>query len=718
MTDTRLSQRRHARPLVSRLMLALWLAAPPVFAQDAATMPAGSDANAELQVIASALARMQDTDTALSLSADGAALYDAEPVKLDGYAYCSQSVALAERGQFRRSVQAASKAMHVALQTGNSDLLAKAYRDLAIVFNYAGQLERAETFAQLALTKQAQDPAKVRGPAFKVLGDVRTRQQRYDEAVAAYAQALDASSERYRPLVQASLVNALILSGDTARAQTTLDALALPDDPALAFQQQRTRGRLLLAQHKPAEALALYQQLVATPVPGDEGNYRMWALDGVSQSEQALGHPQQAAQALDQAITAFDGVRARFRSDEFKMGLFSDFQGVFDRAVRLHAEAGEAEAAFDISERSRARALLDAIADRGTASADVTAPPVTAAQLRTQLHEDERVVAYHALDDKLLAWVASAQGVQQVSIALKRTDLARLVEAYRAAIIGLRPGAISAGDSIANLLIAPLNLQPGQRLVFVPHGPLHYLPFQALRVDGQYLIQRHPLSLAPSVSVATRLALRSRAAPPRLLAFGNPLVSPAVADPLPHAQEEVDHIATLFPRPQVFFEADATRARFEADAPKARIVHVAAHARADLADPLHSQILFADVDGKTHFLEAHDVLDLDLHDVALVTLSACESGLGKVTDGDEALGFTRSFLSAGSAALVASLWPVPDRETEKLMRTFYGDLRQGDDAQRAMQAGQLAVIANPDTNHPFYWAAFNLIGDWRLKVEK
>ena len=664
-----------------------------------------------------AISRMDDADTALALAEDGAALYETETVRLDGYEYCSQAVALADRGEFRRSVQAASKALHVALQTGNEDLLAKAYRDLAIVFSYSGQLDRAETFATLALSKHAEDPQKVQGPAHKILGDVRSRQQRYPEAIAAYELALQTSSARYRPLVQASLANALIQSGDLVRAQRELDALQAPDDPAQRAQLERTRGRLLLAENKPAQALALFQRLAAQTVPGDEGNYRMWALDGVSRSEQALGHPDQAAQALDQALAAFDNVRARFRSDEFKMGLFSDLQSVFERAIGLYSQTGNPERAFAVSERSRARALLDAVADRGKTPEDATAQVADVASLRKLLRADERIVAFHSLKDQLLVWVISPEGVSEHRIAVSRADLVRLVEAYRQAIVGLRPSAVDAGDSIASLLLAPLGLQDGLRLIVIPHGPLHYLPFQALRMDGKYLIQRHPIAIAPSVSIAARLAARAPTTAPRLLAFGNPLVSPAVAEPLPGAEREVGNLAALFPRPQVYLEAMATKARFQSEAPKARIVHVAAHARADIADPLHSQILLADENGRQNFLEAREVLSLNLNNVSLVTLSACESGLGRGADGDEVLGFTRSFLSAGTSALVASLWPVPDRDTERLMTTFYRDLRAGDDLQRAMQAGQLAVLEHPETSHPFYWASFNLIGNWRLTVE-
>ena len=170
-------------------------------AQQAADVPGTAvDAASEARAALAAIGRLEDADTALSLAAEGAALYEREAVKLDGYAYCSQAVELADQGEFRESARAASKALHVALQTGNIDLLGKAYRDLAIACSYAGQLERAEQFANLALKYPGQDPTQVNGPARKVLGDVRTRQQRYDEAIAFYDQAREQSSARFRPL--------------------------------------------------------------------------------------------------------------------------------------------------------------------------------------------------------------------------------------------------------------------------------------------------------------------------------------------------------------------------------------------------------------------------------------------------------------------------------------------------------------------------------------
>jgi CHAT domain-containing protein len=319
-----------------------------------------------------------------------------------------------------------------------------------------------------------------------------------------------------------------------------------------------------------------------------------------------------------------------------------------------------------------------------------------------------------------MAWVLSNQGVTEAAFptALPRNDLARLVDAYRDALIKLNPNAAGIGDQIGKLLLAPLGIEAGKRIIIVPHGPLHYLPFQALRLDGKYLIERNPISIAPSISIAARLAERTPTAAAELLAFGNPTISPDVADPLPGAEREVHELSRQFPGAKLFFKDEANKTNFTANAAQARLVHIAAHATVDTLDPLHSKVLLADENGQPNYLEARDVLDMNLGNVAMIALSACESGLGRVEDGDEVLGFTRSFLSAGTSTLLASLWPVSDAATEKLMTTLYADLAKGEQVQDAMRDAQRTVMADPETAHPFYWAPFNLIGNWRLKVAK
>lgn len=696
----------HGRSLLLAVLLASGTGS--VVAQDGEGLPQSRLSNAD-----AAAARMHDADTALRLGSEGALLYSQEEVKLDGYQYCSQAVALAEAGEFRASIRAASKALHLGRETGNEDLIAKANRDLAIAYSYAGNLDKAEEFARQALAHEARDPTQVVGPAHKIIGDVQQRRGEHAAAVASYETALQGSSERYRPLVETSLVNALVKSGDVAGARVRIDAMAAPEEPALRNQFERTHAELLLAENRPGEARDRFRALAAASGGSDGAYGRLWALEGLSRSEQALGDQPAAAGALAQAIDSLDEVRARFRSEEFKMGLFSDVQHIFERAVGLYSELGQPALAFDYSERSRARALLDEVRDRGRLR-DASTATIGLAQLQGLLRADERVVEFHALEDRLLAWVVAPDGIREVAYRLPRSALEALVEAFRDSIVAGRYAAVDGAQQVGDVLIAPLGLEPGTRLIIVPHGPLHYLPFQALRPGGEYLIRNHPVAIAPSISIAAQLTTRSTRVDARLVAFGNPDIGPEYA--LPYSEEEVRKLAVLFPRNTTFLNEAATKTRFRESAGGARLLHVAAHAQADQVDPLYSRIMLANENGRQNFLEAHEVLALDLDNVALVTLSACESGLGRVASGDEVLGFSRAFLSAGTSSLILSLWPVADDATEALMTTLYGELAKGVDVQLAMQRAQLALLDRPEFEHPFFWAPFNVIGNWRLST--
>jgi CHAT domain-containing protein len=182
---------------------------------------------------------------------------------------------------------------------------------------------------------------------------------------------------------------------------------------------------------------------------------------------------------------------------------------------------------------------------------------------------------------------------------VSRDELTELVEVFRNAVVRGRRTAIANADKLGQALIAPLGLAKGQRLIIVPHGPLHYLPFQALRVDGAYLIERHPVAAEPSASVAVRLARRPAVIPKALTAFGNPRIADKYD--LPGADAEVDRLARLFPDSRVYTGVQATKTQFREAARRAPLVHVAAHAEADEVDPLYSRILLANEGGRRSF---------------------------------------------------------------------------------------------------------------------
>ena len=674
-----------------------------------------ADAPAPAHVFDSALARQRDAETLKVLSAEGQLLYQRARVKLDGYRYCSMAVAQAERGELRDSIRSASMAMHVGQAQGNDDLVAVSKRDLAIAYSYAGDLVHAEQYAREALGHQAKDPRIVEGPAYKTLGDVAVRRDRIAEAVQWYEKAATAASDRFRPLVQISLANALVAGGDAARARTLYDAIQPPEADLLPLYR-RGQGNLLLVEGKPQQARQAFEDAAHEASGPDAAYHRLWAVEGIARSELALGNRAAARERFNEAAQLSEAIRARFRSEEFKTGLFGDMQKIFEQAILLSIEAGDVEGAWQLSERSRARALLDIVRGRVTPAGDVelSAGAVTLKEVLSTLRPGEVLVQFHSLDDRLIAWTARSGGLRAVQLPLARAELDRLVEGMRQSIFERRRDTIELASALYDRLIAPLGIARDERLVIIPHGGLHYLPFQALRSPEGYLIERNAIAVAPSASVAVQLARRSEAATGRLIAFGNPANSAREA--LPGAEREVERIGTLYADNRVYVERDASKARFRDEAGNGRVLHVAAHAEVDSVDPLHSRILLAADKDDPGFLEAREVYGVDLAGVSLVTLSACESGLGRIARGDEILGFTRSFLTAGASGLVASLWPVADDSTELLMTTFYGRLARGAEAIDAMRDAQMAVLAQRRFAHPFFWAPFNLIGDWRLRA--
>ena len=143
---------------------------------------------------------------------------------------------------------------------------------------------------------------------------------------------------------------------------------------------------------------------------------------------------------------------------------------------------------------------------------------------------------------------------------------------------------------------------------------------------------------------------------------------------------------------------------------EASLIHIATHGEANEAEPERSGLWLAEENGVPGFLGLGDILGIPL-DASLVTLSACETGYGRLERGEGVIGLSRAFLAAGARSVVVSLWKVNDRSTALLMQQFYGPLLQKRaPAAAALAAAKRALLANPETRSPFYWAPFVLVG--------
>jgi len=141
------------------------------------------------------------------------------------------------------------------------------------------------------------------------------------------------------------------------------------------------------------------------------------------------------------------------------------------------------------------------------------------------------------------------------------------------------------------------------------------------------------------------------------------------------------------------------------------ILHFATHAFFEPSQGLYSGIVLAEEKGEDGFLEAREIVDLNLH-ADLVVLSACETAKGKIHRGEGLIGLTWAFFVAGCASTIVSQWKVMDESTAELMTTFYSHLKAGASKAEALRQAQLHLLRNRKFAHPFFWSPFILIGNW------
>lgn len=340
---------------------------------------------------------------------------------------------------------------------------------------------------------------------------------------------------------------------------------------------------------------------------------------------------------------------------------------------------------------------------RQSGSLPVTGPVFDLRLLQQLLGHDTALVAYYSLGDELVAFVVDGEQVRAVRRLAPMAEVETLVDRLRFQLDAMRRTAGRAGvhadlllqrvrHYLARLYDAVLRpLEPFiaayQRLVFVPHGVLHYAPLQAL-FDGQhYVLERFEICTAPGAAVIQHCAQR----PVRDLGCG---VFVGVPDEhAPRVRDEVLALAQLWPNQITLLEQAATVAALQQHAAQAGVLHLACHGAFRPDNPLFSGLQLAD--GRLTVL---DIYQLRLS-CELVVLSACETGLNLVAPGDEIIGLARGFLTAGAPSVIVSLWTVDDETTARLMTTFYTLLRAGARPAAALrQAQRMLMQSHP---HPF-----------------
>ena len=332
------------------------------------------------------------------------------------------------------------------------------------------------------------------------------------------------------------------------------------------------------------------------------------------------------------------------------------------------------------------------------------------AKLQAGLPREAVLVEYYSAADRLLAAVVGAKSIQivPVSVVSRVTNLLHLL---RFQFSKFRMGAAYTGrfaqpllrstlghlDALHRELIEPIRDRlTGKHVVFVPHGPLHFLPFHALRRGDQYLCDTHTVSYAPSATVFAMCQQKPTNDHPNSLVLGIP------DERAPMILGEVQSVAMLMPQTELFIGEAATAKVLRERGPEIGVIHVATHGIYRQDNPMFSGIKMGD-----GYLNLYDLYQMRLG-AKLVTLSGCATGMNFVADGDELLGLQRGLFCAGASSLLLSLWDVHDRSTSELMQEFYrGYIQSGDMSGSLQRAMRKLREQNP---HPYFWAPFVMIG--------
>lgn len=607
---------------------------------------------------------------------------------------------------------------------------------------------------------------------------LRDQGDRYEEAVARgniifMAPILGMSREERLPLAQ-ELLAAAIAGGNRSMEARAHDYLA----GLTSGREAITHGRqylLMSRQTKRASAIVMALRSLAPLLAEEDPQEARRLVDEAAALARESGDLEEVArvqvarstvswmtglrsQAIAESLAALDAIEAtRGRQPEalVRARRFSQWRSVYTRLTgsllsgRLLAagdvpSAEDVELAFHVTERRRARMLLDEMdAARATGAPGLVAlsPPrlATLAELKSALEDDEALLSFqiaeHGASSSPIG--EGAGGCWLIVQTRHRTRLYPLPAEAMTAVplfVGLferRDGseAVPASRLGAHLLERALGDLPAiRRLVVVPDDVLHRVPFDALRVgEVEPLGARYDISVVPSATLWLRLRrLRATLAEAPALALSDPDLGVASESAterqwaldvgarlgrLPHARREGGMIVRrLGGGSRVLSGLEASEEYLkQADLSRYALLHFAAHAVVDESKPERSAILLAPGSAtEDGLLQVRELVGLDLGR-RVVVLSTCRSASGALIGGEGLLSLAHGFFQAGARTVVGTLWPLRDDEAERLFDAFYGRLAQGLSVGEALAGARRERI---DAGAPAAaWAGMVLLGD-------
>lgn len=372
---------------------------------------------------------------------------------------------------------------------------------------------------------------------------------------------------------------------------------------------------------------------------------------------------------------------------------------------------------------------------------------ITMDDVTSKLTDKQAFLEYYVSDTVLFAFVIT-KDKQRIHRTSMTPEIKNQINILREQLTKVDPSKINSSNyslfvnsarKLYRVLLEPFkNEIAGKDLIIVPDGQLLYIPFDVLLTSDPvnkgldfrslpYLIKDHAINYSPSATIVFGRKEKHRQQSIDLAAFaptydknhqyknlvyGKP-DSAMTLFPIPGALEEVKRVSTIY-KGKVIIGRMASEAMFKSEAPNYNILHLSAHTIIDNENPMYSKLVFTpDMDKKEDgLLNTYELFNMNLN-AELAILSACNTGSGKLQEGEGIISIARGFFYAGVPSVVMTLWSVEDNSSALLMELFYKHLTEGLAKDEALRQAKLDYLKQSDqlTSFPYYWAGYVNIGD-------
>lgn len=631
-----------------------------------------------------------------------------------------------------------------------------------------GRLHDAERFFDRALALSRQTPgAYFPFTAFLGKAKILARTNRTDVAMRMLLEGLADTRRRGLAIRETRLLVALAdvaeQLGDRAQRIAHLERAAL-NAQRLGLSRIQSSAALRLAgllreAGATTRALLHARNAFATAESAGDKYHLPQLLAEIAECESSLGQSDEAERTFVRAHQAVEHLLAGLAQGADRATLVATMGRVFHGHLRHSVSRGNLQKAFAVIEGARTAAIADVLLQRrasppalkpaGVASSEqegasweaevrsyrvsdfsagirTIGTSVLAVGVQRRLPPDAILIHYVLGRDESHALAVTSDGLSAHRLPPRSTIEQRVIRLTQAVAKGQVD--LTSSAELFDFLLKPVEAaRRCKRLIIVPDGLLHLVPFEALTdEDGRFLVQSKVVSYLPAAALLDVPSRRTLEKPLLLAVGGAAYVGTATPDivfraalsswsVLPQSRREIQEVAQLAGRDSTVLEgAQATEGALKA-MPLERFsaIHLAVHSTVDRQFPRRSALVLPHRPGEREdgYLQASEVLSLPLA-AELVTLSSCEGAVGHAEGVAGVDSLVQSFLLAGARTVVASVWPAEDAATAELMKHFYTNLRNGHDKATAlaMAKREILTLYGPDTS-PLYWAGFKLHGD-------